>query len=503
MFSSFLVNKAEKVLSEYFPLGCRASTRTRDFALFCEKLQAETGMKLDLNANEALDLLKLAGTCVDGLVYPFKTLEPKPEKSPTNNSRQTTNINTSERKESGKSIRTFGAEVLKIKRIPRDQIPSDTVKLIANVLYKNFKTGFSLRSAADMKRFRSLVRSLDSDSVLNRESDASLRQLIASVGCCVDGNVYIILKTGQNYLTQLVEGLWRSGCGVVYYETLFERYKTTLREHRFETLAVLQDRLRVYFRNAAFHDEYFEQTQTSGSEPKKVLNEIERVWRRDDELELDVLASWMFVPKSKIRAYLNASPKYAYRGEGVYAKKAMLCNVSETLENDSTQAPNLNRQNATAPLKPVETSGVLGESARDLLQSILTERFANGFRLTSTIEASRLRKYAQETGGEEGAAVARLDDAALRNAVRKSGVVCDDKVYVVDKATDATIRAEVESAFDSGAKAIFYESLFERVAASAPDYFSLELLKDRVRSLYAVSDRKIRFAENYLNIYIY
>ncbi len=353
MFSPSLVNKAEKVLSEYFPLGCRASTRTRDFALFCEKLQAETGTRLDLNANEALDLLKLAGTCVDGLVYPFKTLEPKPEKSATNNSRQTTNINTSERKESAKSVRTFGGEVLKIKRIPRDQIPSDTVKLIANVLYKNFKTGFSLRRAADMKRFRSLVRSLDSDSLLNRKSDASLR------------------------------------------------------------------------------------------------------------------------------------------------------NVSAALENDSTQAPNLNRQSATAPRKPAETNGALGESACDLLQSILTERFANGFRLNSTIEAARLRKFAQETGCEEGAAVARLDDAALRNAVRKSGVVCDDKVYVVDKATDATIRAEVESAFDSGARAIFYESLFERVVASAPDYFSLELLKDRVRSLYAVSDRKIRFAENYLNIYIY
>ncbi|MBQ2788070.1 MAG: hypothetical protein IJE97_00430, partial [Thermoguttaceae bacterium] len=129
-----------------------------------------------------------------------------------------------------------------------------------------------------MKRFRAL------EPVLKRESDETLRQQIASVGCCVDGNVYIILKTGQNYLTQLVEGLWRSGCGVIYYETLFERYKTTLQEHRFETLAVLQNRLRAYFRDYAFYDEYFEKTKTPGSEPKKVLGEIERVWQRDGEL---------------------------------------------------------------------------------------------------------------------------------------------------------------------------------------------------------------------------
>lgn len=499
MFSTFLVKKAEKVLNEHFPLGCRATTKTREFALFSEKLQAETGLNLDFDANELLELLKLAGTCVDGYVYPFKTIESKTEKAPTELPRQT-KINTPERKGDGGSARAFCDEVMKIERIPRDQIPVDTVKRIANVLYKNFKTGFSLRSAADMKRFRAL------EPVLNRESDATLRQLIASVGCCVDGNVYLILKTGQDYLRQLVEGLWRSGCGVIYYETLFERYKTTLREHRFETLAVLQNRLRVYFRDCAFDDEYFEKTKTSGSEPKKVLNEIERVWLSDEELKLDVLADWMFVPKSKIRAYLNASPKYAYRGEGVYAKKETTRNVAATAEASEKEAPqttDVRCQDAATLVESAKAGDVLSDSARDLLQEILAERFANGFRLNSTIETARLRKYLQESEREEGSALAQSDDATLRNAVKQIGILCEEKVYVVDKTTDETIRAEIESAFDSGARAIFYESLFDRIVAALPDYFSLDLLKDRIKSLYAASERKIRFAENYLNIYIY
>lgn len=498
MFSTFLVKKAENVLSEYFPLGCRATTKTREFALFSEKLQAETGLNLDFDANEWLELLKLAGTCVDGYVYPFKTIESKTEKAPTELPRQT-KINTPERKGDGGSARALCDEVMKIKRIPRDQIPVDTVKRIANVLYKNFKTGFSLRSAADMKRFRAL------EPVLKRESDETLRQQIASVGCCVDGNVYIILKTGQNYLTQLVEGLWRSGCGVIYYETLFERYKTTLQEHRFETLAVLQNRLRAYFRDYAFYDEYFEKTKTPGSEPKKVLGEIERVWQRDGELELDVLANWLLIPKSKIRAYLNASPKYAYQGAGVYAKKTSLRNVAavvEASEKEAMQTTDVRLQDATTFVESVKASDVLSESARNLLQNILAERFANGFRLNSTIEAARLRKYLQESEREEGSALAQSDDATLRNAVKQIGILCEEKIYVVDKTTDETIRAEIESAFDSGARAIFYESLFDRIVAALPDYFSLDLLKDRIKSLYAASERKIRFAENYLNIYI-
>ena len=348
-----------------------------------------------------------------------------------------------------------------------------------------------------MKRFRSLVRSLDADSVLNRESDETLRQLIAGVGRCVDGKVYIILKDGQNYLTQLVERLFDEGRGVIYYETLFERFQEELSERRFIALELLRNSLRAYFRDYAFYDECFEQSETSGSEPKKVLKEIERVWNGEDEVTLETLATWVLAPKSKIRSYLNASPKYAHRGEGRYVKKtaARVETATVATANEPPKTTDARLQNAKS-FEAAEAGDASSDAMQRLLQHIVAERFANGFRLNSTIEASRLRKYAQETGCEEGAAVARLDDAALRNAVRKSGVVCDDKVCVVDKATDATIRAEVESAFDSGAKAIFYESLFERVAASAPDYFSLELLKDRVRSLYAVSDRKIGLRKN-------
>ncbi len=446
--------------------------------MFSEALQAEIGFKLPLSAGELLELLKAAGTCVGGLVYPFKTLE-EPEK--TNNPRQ---ANVAAPEDVGKNAQANDDNVLKIQRISRDQIPAETVKLIANVLYKNFKTGFSLRNATDLKRFRASAPSL------NRESDETLRRLIAGVGRCVDGYVYVILKTGQNYLTRLVEGLFANGCGAIYYETLFERFKTTLREHRFETHAVLQDRLRAYCRNYAFYDEYFEKTETPGSEPKKVLGEIERVWSGDAEITLDVLADRLLIPRAKIRAYLNASPKYAYRGKGVYAKKTSACNgaaLAEASENKST---------------PTTDRGALNGSALDLLRRLLAERFVNGFRLNSTIETERLRKYAQESGVNEGAALAQWDDATLRNAMKQVGILCDGKVYVVDETTDETIRSEIESAFDSGARAVFYEALFERVAASLPDYFSLDLLKDRIKSCRAASDRKIRFAENYLNIYI-
>lgn len=507
MFPRYLVEKAEKVLSEHFPLGCRATTGTREFALFGEKLQAEVGLGLNLDAGERLDLLKSAGTCVGGVVYPFKTSEAKPKivpTSPTNDPRRTANASASEDGENGESEENeengeSRDEVWGVKRVSRDQIPVDKVKRIANVLYYNFRTGFSLRNAADLKRFRA------ADPVLDRESDATLLQWIAGVGCCADGFVYVILKTGQKYLTQLVEGLWKSGVRVVYYEALFERYKSALRKHRFETSAALQNRLRVYFRNYAFYDEYFERTKTPGSEPQKVLGEIERVWQSDEELKLDVLADWTIIPKSKIRAYLDASSKYECRGKGVYAKKGTASDgvaaAPGASESESARTVGARLQDATAS---GESADVGDGAALELLQRLLSERFANGFRLNSTIEANRLRKYAQETNGEAGAEIARWDDAALKEAVADVGILCEEKVYVVEKTTDETIRSEIESAFDSGARAIFYKSLLERVASALPDFFSLELLKDRIKGLCAAFEgRKIRFAENYLNIYIY
>lgn len=186
MFSPSLIKKAEKILGESFQRGCRATLRSRDFAIFREKLQTEAGGKADFSDADVLELLKLAGTRVDGVVYPFKT-------STSTDDAQNASVNAGEKKANVKSVRTSRAEAPKVERIPRNQIPPEIVKRIANVLYKNFKNGFSLQNASEMKRFRSLVRSLDADSVLNRESDETLRQLIAGVGRCVDGKVYIIL----------------------------------------------------------------------------------------------------------------------------------------------------------------------------------------------------------------------------------------------------------------------------------------------------------------------
>lgn len=131
--------------------------------MFGEKLQAEVGLGLNLNAKERLNLLKSAGTCVVGGVYPFKTSGAQPKivpTSPTNDPRRTANVSApegGENEESGESpVERLRDEVWGVKRVSRDQIPIDKVKRIANVLYYNFRTGFSLRNAADLKRFRAV-----------------------------------------------------------------------------------------------------------------------------------------------------------------------------------------------------------------------------------------------------------------------------------------------------------------------------------------------------------
>jgi hypothetical protein len=92
------------------------------------------------------------------------------------------------------------------------------------------------------------------------------------------------------------------------------------------------------------------------------------------------------------------------------------------------------------------------------IELVLTERYANGFRLDSFIETGRLRKFVDELLP----APITLSDAELENYVKTCGTVFGGKVYVVSADTKAKIKTFAEDYFDGGATAIFNKEFYAK-----------------------------------------
>jgi len=89
---------------------------------------------------------------------------------------------------------------------------------------------------------------------------------------------------------------------------------------------------------------------------------------------------------------------------------------------------------------------------------VISTRFANGFRLNSSIELSRFRTfYANELGEEIS-----LSDEELNKFIVASGTTFDGKIYSVSSETKEQIKGLVENYFADGAQAIFYAEFYAK-----------------------------------------
>lgn len=290
MFSSALIETTEKILRASFPNGCKTTARSRDLTVVREQLRKALRGEIPSSNEEIARLVRASGTLVDGLVYPFRNVEGK------------------------------DANALKTSLIPISQIDRNTVKAIAATFNAHFLDGFDAASSNDWQRFR------DETPPLREKSDAETLSLIESVGTLVDGRVYVVFKRGRDRLVEMVESLFEEGVGIVFYETFFEFYREELREARFVSLALLKEKLKAYFKEVAFHDDYFERAATPGMLRTKIKREIDRVWGANASLQLQTLVDRLWIPTEKIVDVLGRYPD-EYRACGSrYARFAPASN---------------------------------------------------------------------------------------------------------------------------------------------------------------------------------
>ena len=191
-------------------------------------------------------------------------------------------------------------------------------KVIASALVQ-FSEGFDLSDGAALEKFHELMT--EAGYSFTASEDEVLGE-IRRVGFVVDGSVYVVRKKFGLELQGLVNAWFEDGGELIYYSAFYERNRDWLSERGFPTESVLVNRLRRYFSDGAFYDEYFELEQNDEqTEDEKIYNEIIRVWDGASSKRVSDLALQLYVPADKLAEVMEMySDEFAVRSNGYWKR---------------------------------------------------------------------------------------------------------------------------------------------------------------------------------------
>lgn len=122
------------------------------------------------------------------------------------------------------------------------------------------------------------------------------------------------------------------------------------------------------------------------------------------------------------------------------------------ITNLSVSTPSANVVFA-APPKPV-----LNQVSVEQLTDVLSSRFANGFRLNSPIEMTRIRSFVEKDVGKE----LTLSDEELKSHIAACGTTFEGKVYAVSAQAKERIKRLAVDYFSDGAQAVFFAEFYAK-----------------------------------------
>jgi len=138
----------------------------------------------------------------------------------------------------------------------------------------------------------------------------------------------------------------------------------------------------------------------------------------------------------------------------VYTEPKDITNSAQRV--DFTRPEPCARPANVVPATPPKSA--LDSEVIEKLTDVLSERFANGYRLNSPIEMARFRSFAAEDLGEE----ITLTDEELKIYIAACGTTFDGKVYAVSAQAKERIKRLAEDYFTDGAQAIFFAEFYAK-----------------------------------------
>lgn len=186
---------------------------------------------------------------------------------------------------------------------------------IVEVLKQHYEYGFKCDSIRELMRFRQFA---DAMGITLPEGDETLKSSIISSGTVIDDKVYCKSDNMLQELQGIVDDVFSSGTGVIYYESLFENELEWMESN----VITSPDMLKEYLQNNIAGCSFSKKFMLKGSrrsEKEAVTDELKRVWGAHPTESVYSLHDRLpYIPLGNIRRVISGNGLFVLASEREY-----------------------------------------------------------------------------------------------------------------------------------------------------------------------------------------
>lgn len=238
---------------------------------------------------------------------------------------------------------------------------------IVAVLKQHYEYGFKYDSIRELMRFRQFA---DAMGITIPEEDEALKASILSSGTVIDDKVYCKSDDMLQELQRIVDGIFSSGTGVVYYESLFENEQEWMESHVITSPDMLKEYLQHNISGCSFSKKFMVKGRRC-SEKDAVTDELKRIWgahpvesvyRLNDRLP--------YIPLGNIWRVISGNDLFVLASEGEYLFIDRFCITKDEEEDILDFVDEICEENGFASLCDVPL-GSIEEENYELTQTAI------------------------------------------------------------------------------------------------------------------------------------
>ena len=186
---------------------------------------------------------------------------------------------------------------------------------ITQILKGHYAYGFRIDSPIEIMRFRNYA---ENNAISIPDSDEELDKEISAAGILIDGKIFAFEDSVLSELSELVNGVFDGGVGVIFLDPFFVRNAEWLEEHYISSTEMVKALL-----SRKCPDFYYGQNIITAGEKKSehesIVSEIHRISGAQDVIWFaDICELLPYIPSDKIAWSLSTSNDFVRISEGKY-----------------------------------------------------------------------------------------------------------------------------------------------------------------------------------------
>ena len=193
--------------------------------------------------------------------------------------------------------------------------PAEVNSDIVSVLKQHYEYGFKYDSIRELMRFRQFAETM---GITLPEEDDTLKTFILSSGAVIDDKIYCKSNDMSQDLQRIVDDVFSSGAGVIYYESLFESEQEWMESHVITSSEMLKEYLQNSISGCSFSKKFMVKGSRR-SEKEAVTDELRRVWGSCPlESVYNLCDRLPYIPQGNIWRVISGNDFFVLASEGEY-----------------------------------------------------------------------------------------------------------------------------------------------------------------------------------------